>query len=67
MKRSMECVTRDNYKKYIQRMCRELEQLGNFINRAYDNADIGAIMKTQKEISECNEFLGKLLEFQTHL
>jgi hypothetical protein len=57
-------ITKDNYKKYIHRMCIELEQLGNFINRAYDNADVGAIMKTQKRISECNEFLGRLLEFQ---
>jgi hypothetical protein len=57
-------ITKDNYKKYIHKMCRELDQLGNFINRAYDNADFGAIMKTQKEMSECNEFLGKLLEFQ---
>ena len=65
--KSMECVTRENYKKFIQRMCRELEQLGSFINRAYDNKDIGAVMKAQKEINECNEFLGQLLEFQRHL
>jgi hypothetical protein len=68
MKRSMEyiakCITKDNYKKCIERTCKELEQLGSFINRAYDNADIGAVMKAQKEIEEWNKFLGQLLEFQ---
>jgi hypothetical protein len=61
--RSMEFVTEDNYRECIKRTCKELELLGYLINRAYNKKDIEYIMKTQKEIEECNKFLGELLEF----
>ena len=57
-------ITKSNCNYRINRICKELEQLGSFIDKASQDGRIETVMKVQKEIDAKNNALAQLLEFR---
>ena len=57
-------ITKSNCNYHIKRICKELEQLGVFIDKACSDGRIETVMKVQKEIESKNDILSQLLEFR---